>query len=101
MPPRKGARKGKKKNHNKEKENELEKFWDIVETEKKLYENHINSVTHETCMEIRKMYTDKCKTLPENIRNMTLTEYLKMSSKPELQQSVITDLQMFSSQYER
>lgn len=100
MPPKKGARKGKKKNQI-EKQNELEKFWDIIEAEKKLYENHINRIAHETCLEIRKMYSDKCKTLPENIRNMTLTEYLKMIHKPESQQSVINDLQMFSSQYER
>lgn len=103
MPPKKGkgARKGRRKNINIEKENELQKFWDIIETEMKLYETHINSVGNEICMEIRRMYTDKCKALPENIRNMTLTEYLKMRNKPESQQSVTTDLQMFSSQYEK
>lgn len=99
---KKGAKRGRKKNPvNNEKLTELQKFWQEIIIEMDAYETSIESESKNTCMKIEKMYADKLKGLPENIRNMTITEYMEMKKKAASQETIEPDLQSYSQQFER
>lgn len=46
-----------------------------------LYESYLNGLCTEKCDRISKLYMDKLSSVPENIRNMTITEIIEMQEK--------------------
>ncbi|GFQ99484.1 uncharacterized protein TNCT_360471 [Trichonephila clavata] len=46
-----------------------------------LFESYLNTLCAEKCDRISKLYMDKLTSLPENIRNMTITEIIEMLEK--------------------
>ncbi|GFY74917.1 uncharacterized protein TNIN_402401 [Trichonephila inaurata madagascariensis] len=46
-----------------------------------LYESYLNTLCAEKCDRISKLYMDKLTSLPENVRNMTITEIIEMQEK--------------------
>lgn len=72
-----------KKTNKKELKKEMQKHWDLFQNQCMEYETRMNSICSDTCDKVRKMYTDKLKSLPENVRNMTIAEYMEYTSKIE------------------
>ncbi|GFY58337.1 uncharacterized protein TNIN_432341 [Trichonephila inaurata madagascariensis] len=56
-----------------------------------LYESYLNTLCAEKCDRISKLYMEKLTCLPENIRNMTITEIIEMHEKENKSTSELRD----------
>uniref|UniRef100_A0A2L2Y9U2 Borealin C-terminal domain-containing protein n=1 Tax=Parasteatoda tepidariorum TaxID=114398 RepID=A0A2L2Y9U2_PARTP len=51
------------------------------------FENYMNSICAERCCKIEKLYMDRLKMYPENIRNMTIAEVMEMQQKEKVRET--------------
>ncbi|GIY42678.1 hypothetical protein CEXT_317171 [Caerostris extrusa] len=83
MPPKRKGKRGRKGLDPvaEEKIRKLKELQEIFKTFQSEYETHLNTVCSERCDRIEKLYMDKLKAIPENIRNMTITEVIDHQEK--------------------
>lgn len=81
------------------KKKELQKLWDFIQSLCDEYELHMDVVCSDICEKIRKTYNDKLKALPDNVRNLTLTQYFEMQKQDE--QNKIAENEQYRSEFEK